>query len=886
MKKFSYPVALLLAVIILAGCSKQKSSVISVDLAKEGVEVPKGLWGIFYEEINRAGDGGLWPEMIYNMGFEEKNIPSSTTFADGFIISPSKPSYANGRINNFRYRFNADEKTEGWLLETKGNSQAEMEVVTDNPVNKATPHSLLLKIGTNDGGVNLVNEGFKGISLINGEKYDFQFYLKADKSYKGKVIASLVGKNGNAICTEEFNVNNSGTWTNYKSVFTSNATDNGVKLVLQFTSAGKLWIDFVSLLPETTFKGHGLRQDIAQVLADMKPKFIRWPGGCIVEGFTMENRVNWKESIGDRISRPGQFDLWSYHNTYNFGYHEFLQFCEDIGAVGMFVCNSGVSCSVRNGDYYELNEMKPIVQDALDAVEYAIGDISTKWGAERAKNGHPAPFPLKYVEIGNENSGPKYGERYNMIYAALKEKYLQITYINTNGLAINLPEYYDADKVEMIDPHYYVAPEFFFSNIHMYDTVPRGKYEVYIGEYAVNRNVGTGNLEGALAEAAFMFGIEHNSDLVKIASYAPLLENVNWRHWPTNLIRFKNDSVYGRSSYYVQKMFNDYRPDVTLETTLDWVPPAETISGNVGFEANSFMPNSTVRFKDFTVSKGSSAKYASQFPADTANWKKTGSWTVADNACVTVPPRQNPQDMMRQGGGGQNRFRRGNSMTLKDLVFDDCTISANVKRDSSFNGFSIRFGGIDERNYFVVTVANSRMGRFGGFGGPGGPQDRNQPVKYVANLEKVVNGSNIRIGTTGSPFDFTIDGWHNIKVSIDGKLISCSLDDVNLGEIEYKRLQKQYTVAGYDRANGEIIIKVVNGETIPFSTTVNLTNVSEINPAGQIITLSSASNQDDNSFAEPTKVSPVVTEFTGFSKSFKMEFKPNSFTILRIKASK
>ena len=894
MKKLNHFILCLLTAILIAGCAKQKPSVVTIDVAKNGVEVPKGLWGIFYEEINRAGDGGLWPEMIYNMGFEEKNIPSTSCIENGEVVAPKKPSYASGRINDFIfYGFSPNNVTEGWSLENKGNSKSGMEVVTDNPFNKANPHSLLLKIDANDGGVNLINEGFKGISMVNGEKYDFQFYLRADKSYKGKVVASLVGKGGNAIYSQEFNVNNSGTWTNYKSTISSNVTDNAIKLVLQFKSTGKVWVDWVSLLPETTFKGHGLRQDIAQTLADLKPSFIRWPGGCIVEGFTMENRVNWKKSIGDRMSRIGEFDLWGYHNSYNFGYHDYLQFCEDIGAAGMCVVNAGLSCSVRNGDYYEMSEMKGVVQDILDGIEYAIGDVSTKWGEERAKNGHPSPFPLKYVEIGNENFGPLYNERYNMIYKACKEKYPQIIFINDNSLNRMNQTNYEADKIEMLDLHYYVAPETFFNTVHLYDTVPRGKFQVYIGEYAVNSNVGSGTMEGALAEAAFMFGIEKNSDLVKIASYAPLLENVNWRHWPTNLIRFKNDSVFGRSSYYVQKMFNENRPDVTLQSTLDLSSADKTISGKVGFSANSMGGSSNITVKDFTVKKGSSARYSSQFPADTAKWEKTGSWEIVENAYLTGVPVY----VVRTGGlyipgnkrGSENQSRSkmgGGTLTLKDLVLDDCTISANVKRDSVLNGFSIRFGVVDDKNYFALTVSNPRMRRPGMPPGLFGNQNINQPVKYTASLEQVVNGTSLRQGNIGGSFDLIIGEWHNIAVTVSGKMVACAIDGVNLGEKECKSLQKQYAVAGYDIANGEVIVKVVNGVNAPFSTVINLNNAVKVEPAGQTITLTSESLKDDNCFAEPKKISPVVSEFNGFSNSFKMEFKPNSFTILRIKVSR
>lgn len=880
MKKLNLFFTALLAAIPFFGYSQQKASLISVDVARQGVEIPEGLWGIFYEEINRAGDGGLFPEMIYNMGFEEKNIPATTTFEDGNIVAPAKPNYGNSQVRNFRFRFNADEPAEGWTLELNGASNAEMKVVTDNPLHKANPHSLEINLANNKGGVSLINKGFEGISLEKGEPYDFFFYLRADKSFKGKVTASLIGAAGNVITTNEFKVSKKGEWIKYSALITAPVTDNQAKLELSFTSAGKVWLDYVSLMPKNTFMNHGLRKDIAQTLASMKPKFIRWPGGCIVEGFTMENRVNWKETIGERISRPGQFDIWGYHNTYNFGYHEFLQYCEDIGAVGMFVCNAGLSCSVRNGDYYEMGEMGTIVQDALDAIEYALGDVSTKWGAERARNGHPKPFPLKYVEIGNENGGPLYGERYNLIYKALDEKYPQITYINTNGLEENLPDYYDADKIEMIDPHYYNNPEFFFSNTTLYDNVARGKWDVYIGEYACNSNVGTGTLYGALSEAAFMTGIERNSDLVKIASYAPLLENVNYRQWPTNLIRFKNDAVFGRSSYYVQKMFSDNRPDVNLATTLDWVAPEEKIAGQVGFDAMAFSPNSQVMFKDFTVSAGTGVLYKSDFPTDTANWTiESGDWQVIDNAYTLKPAEMRPPGQ----GGGQRRFRWGNPMILEEKQVEDCAVSVSVKRDSVFNGINIRFGVTDENNYYQLSIGGTR-GR-GGFGGPGGPGDRqNQPTTFTASVVRVSNGGMIRVGNIGQPFEFGLDKWHDVKLTVNGKQIGCSIDGVIIGEIEYKPLQKQYAIAGYDKAAKEVVIKVVNGESTPFATSFNLQNVSNVNPAGKITTLFSASGQDDNSFEEPTKVSPGEADYTGFKPAFDMTFEPYSFTILRIKA--
>jgi len=322
------------------------------------------------------------------------------------------------------------------------------------------------------------------------------------------------------------------------------------------------------------------------------------------------------------------------------------------------------------------------------------------------------------------------------------------------------------------------------------------------------------------------------------------------------------------------------------------VKPEENISGKVGLAATANSDNSATKFKDFSVTEGSVIKYASEFPTDTAKWKITGSWAVAENAISTGDLKDltylSPAGLYVQGNPKGSevpvRLTSGGSLILNDLVFNNCTISVNIMTDSVFNGFNIRFGVVDDKNYFTLTISNPRMRRF--FMPASLSGNQNQPAKYVASVEHVVNGTTLRLGTIGSSFDFNMDTWHNIKVSINGKMIACTVDDNHLGEIEYKSLRKQHALAGYDKANGEVIVKVVNGEDTPFSTEINLTNAVKVEPVGQIITLSSVSDKDDNSFAEPKKVTPVVSEYKGFSNSFKMEFLPNSFTILRIKASR
>jgi hypothetical protein len=337
-------------------------------------------------------------------------------------------------------------------------------------------------------------------------------------------------------------------------------------------------------------------------------------------------------------------------------------------------------------------------------------------------------------------------------------------------------------------------------------------------------------------------------------------------------------------------MFNENKPDVTLQSTLDLVKRTESISGKAGFSAAAYSDNSKVFIKDFTISEGTSVKYSSKLPSDTAKWTIKGSWEVSGNGLATgalkdlsyldapglyIPgnPKKGNSRIWPKGGG---------SAVFNEMTCNDCTISADVKRDSTFYGFSIRFGITDDNNYFTLNISNPGTRRFR----MSGNSSQGNTIKCTASIERIVNGTSLSLGNIGNPFDFSIDAWHNVKVTVKGNLISCSIDGNELGKLEYKSLQKQYAAAGYDNAAKEIIIKVVNGESAPFSTEINLTNAGKINPSGKIITLTSTSNKDDNNFAEPKKVSPVVSGYTGFNNSFKMEFKPNSFTILRIKASR
>lgn len=832
-------------------------SQIVVDFSKPGVRVQPSMYGIFFEEINHSGDGGLYAELIQNRGFEDNTPPSGTKLENGFAVAPAKPNYRNGQFRNFRIPWHLPKQWPGWSLKQQGASTAVLSLTKEKPLNIATPQSMQIEINkaTPNEPVELSNEGFWGVGVKQGEKYNLRFYLRTDGSYKAPVVARIMSTEGKILAQNTFPLKKQGQWNEYTAQLTSSETDAKATFVLGFQQSGKVWVDYVSLFPAATFKNHknGLRADVAQLLADLKPAFVRWPGGCIVEGLTLENRVKWKETLGDPVNRPGEYDLWGYRNSYGFGYHEFLQFIEDIGSTGMFVANMGLSCSVRNGDYCSEDSVKYFIQDALDAIEYAIGDVKTPWGTKRAAAGHPAPFPLKYVEVGNENAGVLiYNQRYNLFHKAISEKYPQITIISNHGLNDNMDSIH---QVNMIDPHYYVSPDWFYARANnLFDNMkPRPAFSSYVGEYAVNRNVGTGSLDGALSEAAFLIGMERNADFVTMASYAPLIENSNKRDWQVNLIWVNSNQSMGRSSYYVQKMFSDNRPTLNYPTSVQ-VPglasSTKTFEGMLGFVTN----RSKVELKDLTFFTNGASNNI-----DFNGWQPIdGQWSATNNTYI------------------QNDTAGRHFSFMKGKTFGNGTLQFKVKKAARVgsgnaggpgnnffgrfgNNYSLLLGGTDEKNYYQLTFSN----------------------RFI-NLEKIVNG-NSQYMMDPIRFAFEDERAYNIKVVTENDNIECFVDGQSILKHTYVPLVKQYAIAGIDESKNEIVVKVVNGEPSPFRTTINLNGIGPLLPNGEIEFLSSVSGTDENTFAEPLKIAPKKEKYQGFSPKFDMEFKPNSLTILRIK---
>ncbi|MDC2231869.1 alpha-L-arabinofuranosidase C-terminal domain-containing protein [Bacteroides thetaiotaomicron] len=516
---------------------------------EETKEISDLLMGIFFEDINYSADGGLYAELIQNRDFEYD------------------PSDREGDKN-----WNS---THSWKLEGEN---ATFTISTSDPIHPNNPHYAVLK--TNQPGAALTNTGFDGIALKAGEKYDFSLFARIPEGSKsGKLLVHLVDADGTVQGETTVTVS-SRSWKTYKAVLTAKASAD-TRLELRPQSAGEIELDMISLFPQNTFKGrkNGLRPDLAQTLADMHPRFVRFPGGCVAHGDGLKNIYQWKNTIGPLEARKPARNLWGYHQSMGLGYYEYFQFCEDIGAEPLPVLAAGVPCqnSACHGDLrggqqggIPMSEMGAYIQDILDLIEWANGDAKkTKWGKIRAESGHPKPFNLKYIGIGNEDLiTDVFEERFTMIYLAIKEKYPEIIVVGTVGPFNEGTDYVEgwklADKlgVPMVDEHYYQSPGWFLHNQDFYDKYDRSKKtKVYLGEYATHIPGRRANMETALTEALYLAALERNGDVVHMSSYAPLLAKDGRTQWNPDLIYFNNREVRPTTGYYVQKLYGQNAGD-------------------------------------------------------------------------------------------------------------------------------------------------------------------------------------------------------------------------------------------------------------------------------------------------------------------------------------
>jgi len=523
---------------VASGVLAAETATLSVQFDKPGARINSAMWGVFFEDINFGADGGLYAELVKNRSFE---------FPDPYM---------------------------GWRILAPPNT---VSIDTSRPASSAQPNFIQVPVGAT-----LLNEGFRGIGVRKGETYVFSVDARA-RGRRPALRIELINTNGHSLGTAR--IRGIGRdWKRHTAQLRASATQPHARLAVIVEGSGSVDLDMISLFPRNTWKNRpgGLRADMVQMLADLEPGFLRFPGGCIVEGRYLTNRYQWKNTVGHIAERVPIINRWNdefarrgrgaadYYQSFGLGFFEYFQLAEDIGAEPMPILNCGMACQFNSSELVPLNELDPYIQDALDLIEFANGPASTRWGALRAKMGHPEPFHMKLLGIGNEQWGPQYIERYGRFAEVLKAKHPEVQLIAAAGpdpagerfnfLWGKLREL----KADIVDEHFYRPPDWFFSNAYRYDDYDRLGPEVFAGEYASHTRERASNLEAALSEAAVMTGFERNADVVRMAAYAPLFAHVDAWQWRPDLIYVDNLNVLATPSYHVQKLFSRNRGDMVL----------------------------------------------------------------------------------------------------------------------------------------------------------------------------------------------------------------------------------------------------------------------------------------------------------------------------------
>ena len=812
--------------ILIAGlaafmATAQAQVTIDIDALQRGPNVSPMLYGIFYEDINHAADGGIYAELIRNRSFEDGPAYGAPADMQGWTTRTTNPSQITARL------IQPDRKTP--LLNTVQHNALELDI----KASATQPASL-------------VNEGFWGINAVQGRTYKLTFWARNLK-YRGSVKAMLCSKDGSQTYAETvvngFPVTKSKDWTKYEATLKADYNDPQAQFALVFDGTGQVQLDVISLFPPT-FKNreNGMRPDLANMLWQLHPKFMRFPGGCFVEGQeSPDNAFRWERTIGPIEEREGHWNVnWGYRTTDGLGYHEYLQLAEDLGAKPLYVVNVGI----WHGGVTPYDSIQPWIDECLNALEYANGPVTSKYGAMRARNGHPEPFGIEYLEIGNENNQPDprqqsdhYYERYEQFYNAIRAKYPGMKIIgNVVSWGDDNPKWNSTLPVDLLDEHYYRSPDWFAAAFHKYDTYDRRGPKVYVGEYAVTNGYGNlGNMNAALGEAVYMMGMENNSDVVELASYAPIFVNENDARWRPDMVRFSSSRVMGTPSYYVQQLMPQH-----IGTQVVKVSQTDPYTGKV------FKPLTPGKSRVGYGTWNTQASFTHMDPLPKSGQPEyiTGNWTVNTDGSVS------------QTGNGEQCI----AMCKSVIDSDHYTVKCRARKDSGAEGFIIVFNYVDEHNYCWVN--------FGGW------TNSQHAIEQISNGGKLLTASKRGRVQTGRWYDVTLQvAGDSVKAWLDQELI---FDTV----LKHDDTKGIFSSATINDATGELIVKVVN--TGDEATTASL-NLKNFTPAGaRVIRLAANDGLEENTLDSPTAIHPVEQLLSPDDKRVLLDIPPYSLNIVRI----
>jgi alpha-L-arabinofuranosidase len=798
-------IILILNLLTSASLRAARQADIHVYVDQPTVQLSPRLYGLFYEDINYAADGGLYAELLQNRSFEYYALDRREALSDR-TSGQLHPLYA-------------------WTKVERGGGKCDIRIERTVPLNRNNQNYVAVYIDQPGTGVGIQNLGYEGIPVDKDECYDVSLYAACLGGKRNDpLVIALESENGEVYGSTTI-PSLSDDWKRYQAVIRVNQSDDQARLTVTTTRKGKLYLDVVSLFPRKTFRGrkNGLRPDLAQTLADLKPTFFRFPGGCIAHGCSLQNAYRWKDSVGDVAQRRPNWNRWGYHQTYGLGYYEYFLLCEDIGATPLPVLPVGVSCGF-NKPYQcvPMDDLQEWIDDALDLIEFANGSARSQWGKVRAGMGHVEPFGLEYICLGNEeHDTPACRERVPYFVKAIRQAYPEIKIIGTSGLGPGIPLYgqMKALKVYSSDEHYYNSPEWYIQNQNRFDHFDRNGPKIFVGEYASRANT----LFNAVAEAAYLTGIERNGDMVDMACYAPLLAHVHHTQWTAaNLIWFDKRAVVKTPNYYVQQLFSCNKGDVYLQNKVverTAVKQRPTIKGAIGIGSW----NTTIALDSAMVNGSSLA---------VNDWRvRRGDFRVQADLYQQLDVTQTP------------------ALSVSTVSFQDnvVTYRARAKKTGGSEGFLVVFGYQDSDNYYWWNVGGWSNTQHG--------------------IERLKNGHKSLLIQKGGRIQS--DTWYDLKVELHpDHCIRCYLD--NQLVFDHREHDEEFGIsvsATRDNNTNELMLKLVNPAEHGVEAAVKLEGVSGVSLSAQVTVLSGdkhAKNtiEDLNRIVPVTRVLKVNKEFT------------------------
>lgn len=800
-------------------------------------ETTASLYGLFFEDINRSGDGGLYPELLRNRAFDDGICPDD--------LNEHGDDLANDNGWVFEYQHGEGQKKWKAAVEETDipawyGEKAELALDTEHTLNKNRAAALDVKF---DRGGKLINIGFSGVPVR--ENKSFRLYFFAQVPEKTDIDISIEAS-GETVCSRSLTLEEGG-YIRYDAVLEPKKTDKKARFVISAPNGGRMKLGFISLMPEDTYKGHGLRKDLCEKLENIHPAFLRFPGGCIVEGFSRSTVQRFKRMAGPVWERPGVLNLWGYRSTEGLGFHEYLQLCEDMGVDALYVCNCGMTCQARNCILLDEEEIEDLLDDVMCALEYAMGDKTSEWGALRAGMGHPEPFAIKYLEIGNENNGKDYEARYERFRKVITEKYPELIIVaNTHVEEAGLP-------LDIADEHFYDKPEWFAANTNYYDKYDRKGPHIFVGEFAVVAG-DIRTLYAALGEAMFMIGLERNQDIVSLAAYAPLFENVSYAAWEPNLIAFDGLDNYAIPSYYVWRLFAGNKGKYVLESSQS----SDAVYAPYLKGGPCLLCGAGVKYKN-AVWKGSQASPERRLFGEV----KPVDGEVGVFVTETAADGEEAENARRFEMENTVLITMSRDETSKTGVFE-IEMLAEEGKELGIGMFATPYG----------KARNSEDSPWNLFAV--------QPVRWSISdgMSRLMAGVGFRKYDMAEavPTELTMGQYHKLKMETDGKRVICSIDGESVIEAELPHYDEIQTIA-LDTEDG-VIIKLVNISEEDRDVHIMLDRSVEARYEAGVI---SGRPSDKNTMQNPEAVTEHWSERDGASQSFIYNVPASSVNVLRLK---